>query len=230
VGSSGVDGWEVALAIGTVVVAVAAIAGLISESRGRRRALADDFLWRLAQHWDTADMLALRSTVARGFRVGGPPTTPTIALFNYLEFVGHFVHTGTVNPEGAWSALGDYARGYWTVGAKFVGQQRAGDTTIWAEWEQFEGLCRRMDDRSRGRSTVTGWRLRCLYLLTRVVTIASVERAFAFGSLEWSDADKANFLDNEVDMADLTKARAPRPVRVIVREMVRGRRRFGPYW
>ena len=191
---------QAVLAYATALIAVSAVVGLLLQSRQRQRTQSDDFLWRLAQAWDSREMRSRRSVVATGFDRGSPSIADATALFNYLELVAYFVRSGTVDAVGAWTILGDFAIGYWVAGKEIVATQRDADDTVYADWNYLVDRFYEIEAKERRLNARDVRRTKFYYLVTRFITIESIERKLRAGTVRWSEEDKGRFLRNEIAM------------------------------
>ncbi|HVD03581.1 MAG TPA: hypothetical protein VNF75_05545 [Candidatus Dormibacteraeota bacterium] len=191
---------QLIVAIGGVALVLVTAYGLWRQNGQWRRSQADDFLWRAVERWNSDEMKARRVLVATAFQNGSERTADTTALFNYLEFFAYFVHAGTIEEVGAWTVLGDFAVGYWTVGGAAVDLQRADQMTVYTEWAYLVDRINKIEAKERQLNVPDVKWNKFDHWLTRFITIESIQRKFDVETVAWTEDDMARFLRNEIAM------------------------------
>jgi hypothetical protein len=116
-----------------LAAAIAAIVGLIIQSRQTAFALGVDLLMNLDERWVSVEMVETRRCAAKGLLEGRPEDA--VELLNYFEFLGLLLHRRALDKTMVWHDLSHWILQYYDAAAEYIQKRRHEDKHLWIEFQ-----------------------------------------------------------------------------------------------
>lgn len=152
--------WIALTLVGTALVAaVAAVVGILVQSRSLRHQIATSNMWRLIDEWWSTDMRQLRARLSA--RLWDHPNeraklnSDAIEVLNTFELLGYLaVKSKTLHIEHVWTNFSPWAIPWWHIfeGAIVKDRLQVGDNTMFEDFEALIGRLAKHEMRVRDLS------------------------------------------------------------------------------
>ncbi len=167
---------EIAIAIGTIALAVIAVWAIRTEGKRVRLALGADLVFRLDERFNSQDMKEMRQSVARNINQSPNLQSPNLQpVLDFFEPIGQLMRNGVLDKELVYCMFFRWIHHYRHLAKDYIANERHNRPQI---WEDF------------------------LYLHEQLLPLEQ-ERSRPGASLQPTQQDLSDFIEEELNLLPL---------------------------